>query len=73
MDGTVLQTKRRDTHALALVHDQVQREILHEELGVVPQRLFPVNKNKSSDSRVTITLLRRGYFVPLAILAHESG
>ena len=52
VDGAVLQTQRRDTHALPLVHDQVQREILHEELGVVPQRLLPPVINKTKQTKI---------------------
>ena len=40
MDRAVVEVPRHDAAADALVHDQVEREILDEELGVVAQRLL---------------------------------
>ena len=39
VQGTVLHVKSDDTHALAILHNQVQSEVLNEEVGVVSQRL----------------------------------
>lgn len=39
MEGAVFQVKGNNTHALALVHDQIQRKVLDEEVCVVSQRL----------------------------------
>mmetsp|Transcript_27816 Transcript_27816/g.68381 ORF Transcript_27816/g.68381 Transcript_27816/m.68381 type:complete len:665 (+) Transcript_27816:128-2122(+) len=43
VDGAVLHAQRHDAHALALVHDEVQRKVLHKELRVVLERL-PVQR-----------------------------
>ena len=39
VEGTVLHVERDDTNTLAVFHDQVKREVLNEEVGVVPEGL----------------------------------
>ena len=39
MQGAVLHVERDDTNTLAILHDQVEREVLDEEIGVVAEGL----------------------------------
>ena len=39
MQGTILHVERDDTDTLAVLHDQVKREVLDEEVGVVAEGL----------------------------------
>ena len=62
MDGAVLETERNDAHALALVHDEVESEVLDEEVRVVAQRLAVERVQERvartiGDARATLGLL----------------
>ena len=39
MECAVFHVQSNDTHALAVLHDQVEGKVLDEEVGVVTQRL----------------------------------
>ena len=39
VEGTVLHVERDDTNTLAVFHDQIEREVLDEEVRVVPEGL----------------------------------
>ena len=39
MQGAVLEVEGDHTHALAVLHDEIEREVLDEEVGVVAEGL----------------------------------
>jgi hypothetical protein len=65
MEGTILHVQSDDTNALAVLHDEVERKVLNEEVGVVAKTLA-VERVKKSMAR---PVRRCGATVGLAALA----
>ena len=65
VEGTVLHVQSNDTDTLAVLHDEIKREVFDEEVGVMAERLAV----ESVEERVTGTVRRRGAAVCLAALA----
>lgn len=63
--STVFHVHGHNTNTLSAFHDQVEREVLDEEVGVVPERLT-IERMKDS---VSCTVSSRGTSVGLATLA----
>ena len=85
--STVLHVQSDDTNALAILHDQVEREVLDEEVGVVAERLAVEGVEESVTGTVgggstavcltTLSVLQRltteGTLVDLALLCSREG
>lgn len=69
VQGTVFHVERNDTDTLAVLHDQVQREVLDEEVRVVAQRLAV----ESVENGVSSSVSGSGATVGLATLAVLEG
>ena len=87
VEGSVLHAHRDDADALALVHDEINRKILHEELGVVLERLSvegvkhrvssPVRGARAPVRLATLAVVQRlapeGALVDLAVVGATEG
>lgn len=87
MDRTVLHVERDDTDAFAILHDQVKRKVLDEEVGVVAERLTVQSVKHGVSSSVggggatvglaTLAVVERltaeGTLVDLAVLGTGEG
>ena len=87
VEGSVLHAHRDDADALTLVHDEIKREVLHEELGVVLERLSvegvkhrvssPVRGARAPVRLATLAVVQRlapeGALVDLAVVGATEG
>lgn len=65
VEGAILHVQRDDTNAFAVLHDEIECEVLDEEVGVVPEGLAVERVEES----VPGTIRRRCAAVGLATLA----
>ena len=69
VEGAVLHVERNDTDTLAVLHDEVEGEVLDEEVGVVAEGLAV----ERVEEGVAGTVGRGGTTVSLATLAEFEG